>query len=66
MTNPYDTDDVVITPGYVGIGDKPNEVVDPLRQHLARRFVSRDDRRARAANGDELTITARTANWSSR
>ena len=25
---------MVVTPGYVGIGDKPNEVVDPLRQTL--------------------------------
>ena len=27
VTNPYDTDDVVVTPGYVGLGDNANEVV---------------------------------------
>ncbi len=27
VSNPYDTDDVVVTPGWIGIGDKPNEVI---------------------------------------
>ncbi len=34
-TNPYDTDDVVIDIGYVGIGDNPNEVVLRFSSTLA-------------------------------
>ena len=34
VTNPYDTDDVVITPGYEAIGGQPNEVLIRLAQPL--------------------------------
>ena len=34
VTNPYDTDNVVVTPGYVGIGDQPNEVIVRFAQTL--------------------------------
>ena len=34
VTNPNDKDDVVITPGWVGVGDKPNEVIVRFAENL--------------------------------